>query len=153
MNDYPCSLLDPPSLIIYLRKLVGVSLKAFNPSKPKFYWSLSVPLRLWDAFRYLNIQHVETWAKYGRGSCSWIYSDVDVYDLCETISSVRNPTFPSRTFSCWFCLFLYSFVDSSIRPTSDHRLAVYYSCSCSLYRCLTLVALLSNCFMLVRIDG
>lgn len=30
MNDYPCSLLDLPSLIIYLRSLVGVSLKAFK---------------------------------------------------------------------------------------------------------------------------
>lgn len=58
MNDYPCSLSDRLSLIIYLRKLVGVSVKAFNPSKLKFYWSLSdseMPSGTWT-YNTLNLE-------------------------------------------------------------------------------------------------
>lgn len=139
MNDYPRSPVDPPSWIIQLRKLVGVSLKAFNPSELKSYWSLSdseMPLGTWT---------------YNTMNLDLILAEVPAPEYTATLmfmiwvkrypgSGTRHS--PAELSFAAFCLLLYSFVDSSIRRTSDHRLAVYYSFSCSIYRCGTFVKLL-----------
>lgn len=144
MNDYPCSPVLPPSWIIPLRKVVGVSLKAFSPSELKSYWSLSDSEMPWGTWTY-NTMNLDL-----------ILAEVPAPEYTATLMFMicvkRYPGSGTRHSSAElslavFCLLLYSFVDSSIRWTSDHCLAVYYSFSCSLYRCLTLVALLSNSFV------